>query len=256
MDGSLDVAAEQQRVAAAIDASGVAARAVATRGCDVCGAPPGAECIATGLGSASVPRRVEPHVARIEGYRRSGPASLATVPDATDTARLGLQAAVKAQLLAMCEGELNAKTLDRIQRFCASMGQAMIGLEKPDMLVRDRFGRNGLGLNTLPGVTFPSYVGYGEDSDTASLAPSPGVETYGANASRGLIAEATRIGKDLIEAQIEGQKATRRLSTLPELVASLVLAKKQKLGKTVIDALEKQISDASKSDEAPASGGA
>lgn len=47
MDGfPIDVAAEQERVASAIDA----ARAIATRGCDVCGVPPGVECIKSLLG--------------------------------------------------------------------------------------------------------------------------------------------------------------------------------------------------------------
>jgi hypothetical protein len=192
-----------------------------------------------------------PHQRRVEDYRKmaaaTGNTALATAPDASEVARRGLQQAIRVQILAFCDQDITAKTLSRLQRFCASMGQAMVGLEKPDALVRDRFGKSGF-TPIGGGYNIPSVDLNMDDDGDLTMAPSPGIETYGANASRSLIAEAAKIGKDIIEAQAAGQKASRRVSSLPELVASLVLAKKQKLGKAVISALEKQIADANKDD--------
>ncbi len=250
LDVAVDVVTEHRRIDAAIDAGPLDKIVVeATTGCHVCGAPPGSRCVSNGPGP---PLHDTPHQRRIDDYRagaRGIPqtgAALATTPDTSEVARRGLQQAIKVQILAFCDQEITAKTLSRLQRFCASMGQAMVGLEKPDALVRDRFGKSG--FTPIGGGYYPS-VDLNMDSDgDLTMAPSPGIETYGANASRSLIAEAAKIGKDIIEAQAAGQKASRRVSSLPELVASLVLAKKQKLGKAVISALEKQIADANKDD--------
>ena len=123
---AIDVAAEQRRIDAAIDGD-VSLKAVALRGCNTCGAPPGAPC----LNALDTTPRSAPHRGRIADYETNGPAttasdSLATTPDASEVALKGLQQAVRAQILAFCEQDLNAKTLSRLQRFCASMGQAMI----------------------------------------------------------------------------------------------------------------------------------
>lgn len=244
----LDPRDENARIDAALGAEPALAAA-----CNTCGAPPGRPCI-TNTGD---PMRMS-HRQRVGEFETNGPATPGTgiekVESASDIALRGLQEAVRRQLIAFCDEPISAKSLSRLQRFCSHMGQAMIGLEKPDQLVRDRFGKNGV----YAPLSFPPLMSYGEDEvgDTgAALAPAPGVETYGANASRGLIAEATKIGKEMIQAQVDGQKAARRISTLPELVASLVLAKKQKLGKAVIKALEKQIADAGKDEDAPVPGG-
>lgn len=176
--------------------------------------------------------------------------AMAIDASALDVALRDLRLAVRKQLLALCNEEMTAKNLGRIQRFCSSTALAMIALEKPEHLVRDRFGSNIVGAYpSLSPIQLQLPSDYSADADpntSEPLAPAPAAETYGANASRSLIAEAAKLGRDIVEAQMEGQKAARKVATLPELVASLVLAKKQKLGRGVISALEKQIADAGK----------
>jgi hypothetical protein len=155
-----------------------------------------------------------------------------------DDALRELRESIRKQIVLLCEQEISAKSLGRLQRFCSAMGTALLALEKPEHLVRDRFGSS------------PVLDGDSSDPDTyasAPLAKAPPDETYGANMSRSLIAEAAKLGKEIVEAQVAGQAANRKLSSLPELVTSLVLAKRQRLGKSVISAIEKQIEEASAS---------
>lgn len=246
---------EHQRIDNAIDVD-LPRRAERDAFCEVCGATPGSPCVSTGPGQ---PIKTTPHEKRIMAYWNSiGPAAGSppiVAPTASEVALKGLQASVREQLLAFCAEPITAKTLSRIQRFCSSMGQAMLGLEKPEALIRDRFGPV-VGLNPGYNITDAGYDL--PPIELPTLSPAPVNETYGANASRGLIAEAAKIGKDIIEAQAKAQAEARRPfpPSMPELVHALVEAKKQKLPKAVLQALEKQITDLSAPAEEVSQGGA
>lgn len=232
-----EVASEQKRVAEAMDAAHPSLAA----GCHTCGATPGNACVSGEHGS---PR--EPHRRRVADFAAHGAAR-----PASEMALHGLKESIRSQLLALCNEEMTAKNLGRIQRFCSSMGLAMIALEKPEHLVRDRFGSGG-GVTaynpiSLGPIQLQDYTADADPEASAPLATAPAAETYGTNASRSLIAEAAKLGKEIVNAQIAGQEAARKASSLPELVTALVLAKKQRLGKGVIDAIERQIAEASAS---------
>lgn len=251
----VDVAEEQRRIDSALDA-GLPHASERFAACHTCGATPGNPCVNQGPGQGILS---SPHRRRIDDYFKYGPATplagtaLATTPDTYEVARSGLQQAVKAQILAFCDQEITAKTLDRLQRFCASMGQAMIGIERPDALVRDRFGRRGINAMYMPATSMSE-----DDEIGTTLAPAPLIETYGANASRGLIAEAAAIGKDLMVAQAKAQAEARKPNppSMTDLVYALAEAKKQKLPKKVLQALEKQIDDLVKTQVEASAGGA
>lgn len=238
----IDVAEEHRRIDSALDA-GLPHASERFAACHTCGATPGQPCVNQGPGQGILGF---PHRRRVDDYDKYGPAipgsALSTTPNTAEAARLGLQQAIKTQILAFCDQDVTAKTLDRLQRFCSSMGQAMLGLERPDALVRDRFGRGP----TLSPISLGGGVNLYETEDE-SLAPAPGIETYGANASRSLIAEAAKIGKDIVEAQARAQAEARKPfpPTMLELVHALVEAKKQKLPKSVLQMLETQIREAS-----------
>lgn len=248
----VDVAEEHRRIDSALDA-GLPHASERFAACHTCGATPGNPCVNQGPGQGILS---SPHRRRIDDYFKYGPAipqagtAIAAVPDTSEVARRGLQQAVKAQILAFCDQEITAKNLDRLQRFCASMGQAMLGVERPDALVRDRFGKRG-------NMMYMPNVGMSED-DYDTLAPAPAIETYGANASRGLIAEAAAIGKDLMVAQAKAQAEARKPNppSMTDLVYALAEAKKQKLPKKVLQALEKQIDDLVKTQTEASAGGA
>lgn len=161
-------------------------------------------------------------------------------PSASDVALKQLQESIRGQIVAIAHGEITSKTMAQLQRFSASVGAALVTLEKPDALVRQRFNR---GYPMLGGLT-TNYDPYGGDylGDDGSLAPAPVNETYGANTSRGLIESAAKIGKDLVTAQADAQRAARA-PTLTEMITSLALAKNAKLPKTVLKVMEKQITD-------------
>jgi hypothetical protein len=247
----IDVAEEQRRIDSAIDA-GLPHAAERFACCNTCGATPGVPCLNQGPGQGPLGF---PHRRRVDDYDRNGPAipspgaALATTPDTSAIARRGLQQAIRAQVLAFCDQEITAKTLDRLQRFCASMGQAMLGIEQPEALVRDRFGRapGHIGTIGVPGGS-GMYDAYGgEYSNNEVIAAAPQIETYGANASRSLIAEAAAIGKDIVTAQAKAHAEARKPlpPTMIELVHALVEAKKQRLPRSVLQTLEQQISEAS-----------
>jgi len=158
--------------------------------------------------------------------------TLAETPDASS--RRALQQAVRAQILAFCEQEVTAKTLNRLQRFCDSMGKALAVVEDPADRARNKFGDQSIALPDGSLVAFPAF----DPSD--ALATAPFAETYGTNASRSLIAEAAAIGKNLMEVQAKAQAEARK-PMMPELVMALVSAKRQKLPKSVLQALERQI---------------
>ena len=161
-----------------------------------------------------------------------------------DPALSGLQESVRAQIIAIVKGEINSKTMSQLQRFCASVGQALVTLEKPDALVRNRFQKAAY---PMIGMGMGDYYG-----DEDSLAPSPANETYGANTSRGLIESAAKIGKDLVTAQAEAQRAARAPS-ITEMITAFAVAKNAKLPKATLKLMEKQISDAAAASAAPTS---
>lgn len=147
-----------------------------------------------------------------------------------------LQDAFRRQIVELVSGEITSKTMSQLQRFCASAGQALVCLEKPDALVRSRFRSGGV-IGSIPQLG--SY--YPEDySEDDALAPAPAIETYGANASRGIIESAAKIGKDIVKAQAEAQAAARA-PTLTEMVTSLAVAKNAKVAPDIISAMEEQI---------------
>lgn len=170
---------------------------------------------------------------RIDGAIDASPRE----PSESDAAMATLQESVRNQIIAIAKGEISSKTMATLQRFCASVGQALVTLERPDALVRQRFGRNPYGAYMLG--TADSMMDYPEDT----LAASPATETYGANASRGLIESAAKIGKDIVTAQAEAQRAAKA-PTITEMIASLALAKNAKLPKHILKVMEKQIEDA------------
>jgi hypothetical protein len=161
-----------------------------------------------------------------------------------DPALSGLQESVRAQIIAIVKGEINSKTMSQLQRFCASVGQALVTLERPDALVRNRFQKAAY---PMIGMGMGDYYG-----DEDSLAPSPANETYGANTSRGLIESAAKIGKDLVTAQAEAQRAARAPS-ITEMITAFAVAKNAKLPKATLKLMEKQISDAAAASAAPTS---
>lgn len=249
-EAEFDVAEEQRRIDSAIDA-GLPHAAERFIACNACGAPAGQPCVRQGPGEGlmGIPhrRRFEDYDTRVRAASQEPGTGLATTPDTSALARRGLQQAIRVQVLAFCDQEITAKTLARLQRFCASMGQAMLGIEQPEALVRDRFGRapSVIGTGTI-GVPNGSgmYDAYGgEYSNNEVIAAAPQIETYGANASRSLIAEAAKIGKDIFEAQAKAQLEARKPfpPTMIELVHALVEAKKEKLPKSVLQTLEQQI---------------
>jgi hypothetical protein len=161
-----------------------------------------------------------------------------------DPALSGLQESVRAQIIAIVKGEISSKTMSQLQRFCASVGQALVTLEKPDALVRDRFQKS-----TYPMVGMGVMDYY---DDGGSLAPSPASETYGANTSRGLIESAAKIGKDIVAAQAEAQRAAKA-PTITEMITAFAVAKNAKLPKATLKLMEKQIADAAAASSAPTS---
>ncbi len=147
----------------------------------------------------------------------------------------GFRAAVRAQILAFCEGDINSKTLGHLQRFCASAGQAMVPMEAPDQLVRSRFGATNQSVFQNPGVD----LSYSPD-DGLTLQSAPFDETYATNTSRGIIESAMKIGKEFIQAQADVR--TKPVPpTMIELISSLSIAKTMNAPKSVIKSLEKQL---------------
>lgn len=160
-------------------------------------------------------------------------------PTALDSALAQFQASTRAQIVALAEGPITSKSMAQLQRFCASVGAALVTLERPDQLVRDRF-RPQYGA-----LTIGNYMASNEDELGAgeALAPAPAIETYGTNASRGLIESAAKIGKDIVNAQAEAQRAARAPS-ITDMVNALAAAKEAKVSKSVIKVMEQQIADA------------
>jgi len=170
-------------------------------------------------------------------HRRIDSAIDATPREQTDSdvALAGLQASIRMQIVAIAKGDISSKTMGQLQRFCASVGEALVTLEKPDALVRQRFRNGGIGVMGLNSA-------YDYMADNEALAPAPANETYGANTSRGIIESAAKIGKDMITAQMDAQRAAKA-PTLTDMITSLALAKNAKLPKAVLKIMEKQISD-------------
>lgn len=190
----------------------------------------------------------QPHLDIDHEHERIDGAIDATPKDPTEseTAHRGLQESVRQQIVAISKGEISSKTLAQLQRFCAAIGAAMVTLENPDALVRDRFGRNPYPMIGQYGMGET----YGDYQDGGALAVAPASETYGANTSRGLIESAAKIGKELVTAQAEAQRAAKA-PTLTDMITSLALAKNAKLPKTVLKLMEKQIVDLAAANAAP-----
>jgi hypothetical protein len=149
-----------------------------------------------------------------------------STPSAADSALAALRSAIRQQILVLASQEITPHSLDRLQRFCASSGTALIGLENPHALVRQRFGIGGplgVGGSMTNDFLLPS---------DAPLAGAPAEETYGANATRGLV-----------ESMSAAAERVRRAVTVPQLVESLANAKRAKLPRTMIKQLERKLEE-------------
>lgn len=99
-----------------------------------------------------------------------------------------LKDALREQLKAVIDQPFTSTHLRRLSRLCHSMADAMASLERPEKLLRNRFG----------GYLMPN-VGYGESyGDEEAIASAPNIETYGANAQRELMASIGQIAKSLM----------------------------------------------------------
>lgn len=193
----------------------------------------------------------QPHLDVAHEHRRIDGAIEATPREQTeiDIALAGLQVSIRTQIVAIAKGDITSKTMAQLQRFCASVGGALVGLEKPDALVRQRFRPGGIGIG-YGGVMLNPNPGYDVDyaSDSESLAPAPANETYGANTSRGLIESAAKIGMDLVTAQAKAQQAAKA-PTITEMITAFAVAKNAKLPKATLKLMEKQIAEAAAASE-------
>lgn len=156
-----------------------------------------------------------------------------STPSAADSALAALRSAIRQQILVLASQEITPHSLDRLQRFCASSGTALIGLENPHALVRQRFGIGGplgVGGSMTNDFLLPS---------DAPLAGAPAEETYGANATRGLVESMSAAAAKVTEAQ----ERVRRAVTVPQLVESLANAKRAKLPRTMIKQLERKLEE-------------
>lgn len=139
----------------------------------------------------------------------------------------GLKNAIRDQLIAVIGGEdFTSQHLRRLAHLCTSMANAMSALERPEKLLRQRFG---------------GYMGdeYGEDS--GAIAPSPNIETYGANAQRELMAAIGQLGKALAPKPPQ--------PSVTELVTAIGLASVRK-DKAVEKALRKKLDKMMTEDDA------
>lgn len=151
-----------------------------------------------------------------------------------------LKKAIRDQLIAVIDGggEFTSQHLRRLARLCLSMADAMASLERPEKLLRNRFGA----------YLTPNVGGYDlqyGDSDEA-IASAPNIETYGANAQRELVATISNIAKQLAPKPAK--------MNVVDLMTSINLARatKQKdVEKKLRKKLDELLADEQTPDEAP-----
>lgn len=132
-----------------------------------------------------------------------------------------LKSAIGAQLNALIAEGISIRTLEKIQRFCAAMRQALHAIEAPDTKLKARFNNIIGGVQLAP--MSDDEVGY--EVDSGAYATAPNIETYGANMPRQLMAMMSKLGdklgpkpsaKDMIDAILTAEEAKK-----PELAEML-----------------------------------
>ena len=155
--------------------------------------------------------------------RKSPASALAVVPKPADAIRAG----IKAQLIELASGDLSIGSLERIGKLAMTARMLLQHVATPEDLARNIMPPGATGMSPYTSLgSFPavgddllgglggSYVGGG-----SVMSPAPAMETFGANALRGMV--------DAI------RKAQEKPKTLVDLSDDLKEAKKLKNTKLV-----------------------